>query len=110
MNNGAIDKGIEALHKVEVPASWKDAKDADDANANIPDFIKNIQNPMNRQEGDKLPVSAFKGIEDGTFPVGTAAYENAVSLLMFQNGILINVFSVTNAPSYVHMLQFVQYL
>lgn len=40
MNNGAIDKGIEALHKVEVPASWKDAKDADDANANIPDFIK----------------------------------------------------------------------
>ena len=30
---------------------------------------------MNRQEGDKLPVSAFKGIEDGTFPVGTAAYE-----------------------------------
>ena len=75
MNNGAIDKGIEALHKVEVPASWKDAKDADDANANIPDFIKNIQNPMNRQEGDKLPVSAFKGIEDGTFPVGTAAYE-----------------------------------
>ena len=83
MNNGAIDKGIEALHKVEVPASWKDAKDADDANANIPDFIKNIQNPMNRQEGDKLPVSAFKGIEDGTFPVGTAAYE--------KRGIAINV-------------------
>ena len=38
---------------------------------------------MNRQEGDKLPVSAFKGIEDGTFPVGTAAYE--------KRGIAINV-------------------
>ena len=39
--------------------------------------------PMNRQEGDKLPVSAFAGIEDGTFPLGTAAYE--------KRGIAVNV-------------------
>ena len=83
MNNGAIDKGIEALHKVEVPASWKDAVDEAVKEDNAPDFIRNVQEPMNRQEGDELPVSAFRGREDGTFPVGTAAYE--------KRGIAINV-------------------
>lgn len=65
---------------------------------------------MNRQEGDKLPVSAFSCIEDGTFPVGTAAYE--------KRGIAINVpewdidkcIQCNHVLSYVHMLQFVQYL
>ena len=41
----------------------------------VTDFVKNIMNPMNSLEGDKLPVSAFNGLEDGTFPAGTAAYE-----------------------------------
>lgn len=41
----------------------------------VPDFIRQILEPMNRQEGDSLPVSAFIGMEDGTFPPGTAAYE-----------------------------------
>lgn len=41
-----------------------------------PEFIKNILRPMNAQEGNNLPVSAFEGLEDGTFPAGTAAYEN----------------------------------
>ena len=41
----------------------------------LPEFIEDILIPMNRQEGDDLPVSAFDGIEDGTFPSGTAAYE-----------------------------------
>ncbi len=40
-----------------------------------PDFIKNILEPINKQEGDSLPVSTFVGAEDGTFPQGTAAYE-----------------------------------
>lgn len=83
MNNGAIDKGIEAVVKVNVPASWADAVDEVAVAEEIPAFIKDIQNPMNRQEGDALPVSAFKGMEDGTFPVGTAAYE--------KRGIAINV-------------------
>ena len=43
-------------------------------------------NPMNALEGDKLPVSAFNGIEDGTFPAGTAAYEKRGIALKFQNG------------------------
>ncbi len=76
MNNGAIDKGIEALHKVEVPASWADAEDVAVEKKDAPAFITEIQEVMNRQEGDKLPVSKFNGeMVDGTFPVGGAAYE-----------------------------------
>ena len=76
MNNAAIDHGIEASVKVAVPASWKTAVDEAAATKEVPAFIKNILEPMNRQEGDKLPVSAFVGsMEDGTFPLGTAAYE-----------------------------------
>ncbi|MEE3362150.1 MAG: thiamine pyrophosphate-dependent enzyme, partial [Anaerovoracaceae bacterium] len=41
----------------------------------VPDFVKNVVIPMNRQEGDSLPVSTFQGREDGEFPSGTAAYE-----------------------------------
>lgn len=83
MNHGAIDKGIEALVKVEVPASWKDAKDDVSAKKDVPEFIGDILEPMNRQEGDALPVSSFDGMEDGTYPLGTSAYE--------KRGIAINV-------------------
>ena len=78
MNNGAIDKGIDpaALIEVKVPADWKDAKDAPAAAKDAPEFVTKVQDVMNRQEGDKLPVSTFnKGMEDGTFPSGSAAYE-----------------------------------
>ena len=84
MNQAAIDQGISALVKVNVPASWADAVDAPEAKKPVPEFIENILEPMNRQEGDSLPVSAFVGgMEDGTFPAGTAAYE--------KRGIAINV-------------------
>jgi len=75
MNNGAVDKGIENLHKVEVPADWKNAEDKNEAKKEVPAFISEIQDVMNRQEGEKLPVSKIKEMEDGTFPVGGAAYE-----------------------------------
>jgi pyruvate-ferredoxin/flavodoxin oxidoreductase len=75
MNKAAIDQGLDALVKVNVPSSWKDAEDADAPVKDEPDFVKNIQRPMERHEGDELPVSAFNGMEDGTFPLGTTAYE-----------------------------------
>ena len=75
MNNKAIDAGFEAAVKVDVPATWIAAEDAPKAKADEPEFITNILRPMNAQAGDDLPVSAFNGIEDGTFPAGTAAYE-----------------------------------
>ena len=75
MNHGAIDQGIQALHKVAVPADWKDAQDAPQAKKEVPAFIEKIQQVMNRQEGDKLTVGDFKGMEDGTFPLGGTQYE-----------------------------------
>ncbi|MCI6691438.1 MULTISPECIES: pyruvate:ferredoxin (flavodoxin) oxidoreductase [unclassified Clostridium] len=84
MNFAAIDKGVESIVKIEVPADWKDAKEEEKAtDANIPAFIKNIVEPINAQKGFDLPVSAFEGMEDGTFVPGTAAYE--------KRGIAINV-------------------
>ncbi len=75
MNNGAIDKGIEQLHKVAVPAAWKDAVDPAEEKKEVPAFISEIQDVMNRQEGEKLAVSKIKDMDDGTFPMGGAAYE-----------------------------------
>lgn len=76
MNNGAIDKGIEALHRVDVPADWANAEDEQAEKKDVPAFIAEIQEVMNRQEGDKLPVSKFAGeMADGTFPLGGTAYE-----------------------------------
>ncbi|MDO5707031.1 MAG: pyruvate:ferredoxin (flavodoxin) oxidoreductase [Andreesenia angusta] len=75
MNYEAVDKGIEALEKVNIPDEWKNAKDIEVEEIEEPDFIKNILRPINRQEGDDLPVSVFKGREAGEFPAGTAAYE-----------------------------------
>lgn len=76
MNNAAVQMGVESLVKVKVPASWSTATDeATTSEKELPDFIKNILIPMNKQEGNNLPVSAFVGAEDGTFPMGTAAYE-----------------------------------
>ncbi|MBE5906849.1 MAG: pyruvate:ferredoxin (flavodoxin) oxidoreductase [Lachnospiraceae bacterium] len=81
MNYAAIDQGAQQIVKIDVPASWKDCKDeflgkkAEGDNKAVIDFVNNIQIPVNAQEGNKLPVSAFKEYVDGTTPSGTAAYE-----------------------------------
>jgi len=75
MNKTAVDSAVDALVKVTVPSSWADAKEDNSDIKDEPDFVKNMQRPMSRHEGDELPVSAFIGIEDGTFPLGTTAYE-----------------------------------
>ncbi len=75
MNYKAVEAGFTSLVKIDVPAAWANAEDKEVVADNKPDFIKNIVEPINRQEGDYLPVSAFNGYEDGTFPAGTAAYE-----------------------------------
>ena len=75
MNFEAVERGINSLVKVEIPPHWADAQDEPEEERNVPEFIKNVADVMNRLEGDNLPVSAFLGREDGTFPPGTAAYE-----------------------------------
>lgn len=76
MNYEAVEAGMNSLVKINVPESWNTATDEVKVETKeVTDFVKNIMNPMNALEGDKLPVSAFNGLEDGTFPAGTAAYE-----------------------------------
>ena len=84
MNNAAIDQGINAITEVTVPAAWAEAADSHKAAATGNKFIDEVLVPMNRLEGDKLPVSTFvEEHADGTFPSGTSAYE--------KRGIAINV-------------------
>ena len=75
MNYAAIDRGIASIRQVAVPAAWRDAGDESAAVQENSAFVNNILIPVNRQEGDKVPVSAFAGMEDGTFPAGTSAVE-----------------------------------
>jgi len=81
MNHAAIEKGVSEVVKVEVPESWKNAADTALEEAEVTgrpdavDFVKNIQMPINRQEGNKLPVSTFLDRADGHLPTGTSAYE-----------------------------------
>nr|HPG55695.1 pyruvate:ferredoxin (flavodoxin) oxidoreductase [Candidatus Enterocola sp.] len=73
-NYAAVDRGGEYKELV-VDKAWGNLKDDAVVENNDPDFINNIVRPINAQNGDLLPVSAFKGIEDGTWYPGTAKYE-----------------------------------
>lgn len=75
MNCKAVDMGINEIVKITIPESWKDAVDEGGEVKELPEFIENVAIPMLKQEGDDLPISAFDGREDGSFPLGTAAYE-----------------------------------
>jgi pyruvate-ferredoxin/flavodoxin oxidoreductase len=75
MNFQAVEQGGDVT-QIEVPADWANAAAEPEAvKKDVPEFISKIVFPINAQKGDDLPVSAFKGREDGTFPAGTAAYE-----------------------------------
>ena len=82
MNYDAIDAGAKQVHEVTVPESWKDCQDeglfspeVKGGREDVVDFVKNIQSKVNAQEGNTLPVSAFKDYVDGSTPSGTSAYE-----------------------------------
>lgn len=73
-NYAAVDRGGEYKELV-VDKAWANLVDDEVVANNDPAFINEVVRPINAQNGDLLPVSAFKGIEDGTWPQGTAAYE-----------------------------------
>ena len=75
MNFAAIEAGATAVHEVAVPASWADAEDKPADLSAYPEFYRKIVMPSNAQKGDELPVSAFDGWEDGSFPMGITQYE-----------------------------------
>ena len=89
-NWAAIDAGAKRVVEIQVPESWKNAEDeglhmthATEGRQDVIDFVNNIQAKVNAQEGNSLPVSAFKDYVDGTTPSGAAAYE--------KRGIAVNV-------------------
>ncbi|MDK2800815.1 MAG: pyruvate-ferredoxin/flavodoxin oxidoreductase [Clostridiales bacterium] len=76
MNTDAVDYALNALVKVNIPFDIANANEEVACTVeDKPEFITKILEPVNRQSGDSLPVSAFAGAEDGTLPQGTAAYE-----------------------------------
>ncbi|GAA0077789.1 pyruvate:ferredoxin (flavodoxin) oxidoreductase [Clostridium sp. CTA-5] len=78
MNNAAIDAGVEAIVKINVPGSWGVAQDEKlEELKDVPEFIKEIVYPISKENGHSLPVSIFvkNKMEDGTFMHGTSAYE-----------------------------------
>ena len=83
MNYAAVERGGQ-VEKVEIPAEWADLKiEKVSENGSKPEFYRNVVDPIIALKGDDIPVSAFAGREDGTFPAGIAAYE--------KRGIAVNV-------------------
>ncbi|MBQ7887161.1 MAG: pyruvate:ferredoxin (flavodoxin) oxidoreductase [Clostridia bacterium] len=82
-NVAAIDAGATQIVKVNVPAAWAQAETAQNAGGEqLPEVVKNLLLPVNRQKGDDLPVSAFKGYEDGRIDMGLTAFEKRGIALM----------------------------
>ncbi|WP_274953507.1 pyruvate:ferredoxin (flavodoxin) oxidoreductase [Angelakisella massiliensis] len=80
MNHKAIDAGVSAFVKIDVPADWATAEDKkDDVKLAGPEklvtMVKDIMEPVSKMDGDSLPVSAFVAHADGTFEQGASAYE-----------------------------------
>lgn len=90
MNYAAIERGAEYV-QVDIPCEWRNLS-AKFRPSNFdrlaPDWVRNVADPVNAQNGNDLPVSAFLHLEDGTIPAGTAAYEKrgiAVHVPEWQN-------------------------
>ena len=82
MNNAAVDAGIRSVIPVDIPDEWEHATTGGSiAKVSRPEFVEKVCDVMNRQEGDDLPVSTFRGIEDGTFMPGTTKYERSTSAI-----------------------------
>ncbi len=87
MNWNAIDAGVDAIHKVEVPDSWKNpeadapAEKLEGRPATVK-MVEEIMNPIALMDGDSLPVSKFVDIADGQFELGASAYEKRGTAVM----------------------------
>ena len=81
MNYKAIDAGVDAIVKIDVPESWKTADASaqkvtvENKRESLKNFVEDVVLPVNLMDGDNLPVSTFVPYVDGTFPQGSTAYE-----------------------------------
>ena len=87
MNYKAIDAGVDAIHKVEVPADWANATDEKkevkrEGRPATVKMVNELLDPIGLMDGDSLPVSAFKDIADGQFETGASAYEKRGTAVM----------------------------
>ena len=76
LNNRAVDVGLGGMTRVEIPEAWADASEDGKEELKGTSFVREIVTPMDRQQGDKLPISVLKkhGCLDGTWENGTSAY------------------------------------
>lgn len=83
-NFASVDETLKHLTKIEIPPEWANAPLEEPVKENVPEWVTKVMRPIRKQQGDKLPVSAFSGPmdgsyewsgPDGTFPVGTTLYD-----------------------------------
>ena len=87
MNYKAIDAGVDAIHKVEVPDSWANPeadapKEAKTGRPEVVKLVNDLLEPISKMDADSLPVSAFKDCADGQFETGASAYEKRGTAVM----------------------------
>ena len=88
MNYAAVDNALDNLVEIKYPDSWATASDVLTPVKDEPDFVKNVMRPMLAQQGDRLPVSAFR--PDGIFPVATSRYEKRGVAILVPEWIMDN--------------------
>ena len=76
MNLAAIERGLTDMVKIEVPAEWATLKDEElKIDGDLPEYVRKVLIPMNRADGDNIPVSTFSKYADGVMPIAMAKYE-----------------------------------
>jgi len=88
MNFAAVDNTLDNLVEIKCPESWADAGDQSVSAKDEPEFVTNVMRPILAQQGDKLPVSAFR--PDGIFPVATSQYEKRGVAILVPNWVMDN--------------------
>ncbi|MBW2251695.1 MAG: pyruvate:ferredoxin (flavodoxin) oxidoreductase, partial [Deltaproteobacteria bacterium] len=88
MNFAAVDNTLDNLLEIKYPESWDDAGDQSVSAKDEPEFVTNVMRPILAQQGDKLPVSAFR--PDGIFPVATSQYEKRGVAILVPEWIMDN--------------------
>ena len=76
MNLAAIERGLTDMVKIDVPAEWASLKDEElKVDGDLPEYVRKVLIPMNRADGDNIPVSTFTPYADGVMPISMAKYE-----------------------------------
>ena len=76
MNLAAIERGLTDMVKIDIPAEWASLKDEElKIDGDLPEYVRKVLIPMNRADGDNIPVSTFSQYADGVMPISMARFE-----------------------------------